>query len=68
MRHGQYKKVCMTEGLLKQDAIEHQHHKLHSDGLLLYTLLNTYIKGTLLLPPRRTTAQTITIGIDGHIS
>lgn len=42
-------KVCMTKGLFRQDAVEHQRHKLYGDVLLLPKFSHTLIAGLLLL-------------------
>lgn len=42
-------KVCMTERLFRQEAIEHQRHRLHGDVLLLPKFSHTLITGVLLL-------------------
>lgn len=42
-------KVCMTERLFRQEAIEHQRHRLHGDVLLLPKFSYTLITGVLFL-------------------
>lgn len=42
-------KVCMVEGLFRQEAIEHQRHRLHGDVLLLPKISHTLILTALVV-------------------
>src|SRR5690554_194058 len=42
------KRECMIQGLFRQEAIEHQRHRLHGDVLLLPKFSHTLITGILL--------------------
>jgi len=57
-------KVCMTEGIFRQEAIEHRRHKFCGHGLFPFKFTQALITAIFLL--RFVVVESTTVGIDGQ--